>query len=104
MSQARRLKLQEELERLLNTKRVYFQPPESVKIGYPSIVYDLSRIQSTYAENRIYKLAQSYKLTYISEDPDDDMVEKILNAFHYCEFDRVYKSDNLYHYVFNLYY
>lgn len=104
MSQASRLRLQEELERLIGSRNVYFQPPETVKIGCPGVIYELSKLKPTRADNAIYKLDNSYKLTYITDDPDDDMKEEILHAFKYCSFDRVYKSDNLYHYVFILFY
>lgn len=36
---ASRLDLQTFLEELLESKNVYFQPPESVKMKYPAIVY-----------------------------------------------------------------
>ena len=44
-----RLELDEELVKILGSKNVYFQPPESLKLNYPAIVYSLSNIS-----NRIY--------------------------------------------------
>lgn len=104
MAQSRRIKLQEELEMVLNSKLVYYQPPSNVKIGYPCIIYELSNIRSVYADNRNYKLSNSYSLTYITNDPDDELVQKILEHFKFCSFENVFKSDNLYHNVFTLYY
>ena len=37
---SRRLKLQEKLEELLESRNVYYQPPESKKMDYPAIRYN----------------------------------------------------------------
>ena len=39
---ASRLNLQDKLEEVLGSKQVYFQPPESLKLKYPCIVYSRS--------------------------------------------------------------
>ena len=39
-----RLKLQELLEKLLESKNVYYQPPESKKMEYPAIKYSVDKI------------------------------------------------------------
>lgn len=104
MAQTSRFRLQNELVEILGTNNVYYQPPENVKIGYPCIIYELSRIKSDYADNRSYKLSNSYTMTYITNDPDDGLVRTFLEHFKYCSFDRVFRSDNLYHNVFTLYF
>ena len=48
---ASRLDLQTFLEELLKSKNVYFQPPESVKMKYPAIVYALDDIENVHADN-----------------------------------------------------
>ena len=100
---ASRLDLQTFLEELLESKNVYFQPPESIKLNYPAIIYSLSDIRNMHASNTIHKKDMVYMLTYIDEDPDSENVEKISNL-PYCEFDRFYTSDNLNHYTFTIYY
>ena len=50
--------LQTKLEQILGSRNVYFQPPESIKLNYPAIVYKRSNIQNTFADNEVYK--QSY--------------------------------------------
>lgn len=104
MSQTSRFRLHAELEELLNSNKVYFQPPEKFKMGFPCIKYDFTKLKSAYADNRAYKLATSYTLTYITDEPDDNTVEAIIKHFRYCSYDRCYKSDNLYHHTFLLYY
>lgn len=97
-----RLELHEELLSL--APNVYFQPPSSVKLSYPCIVYHLSDIDTLYADNRSYKNFKSYLVTYISRRPNDEKVDEILNHFSYCRFDRPYVADNLQHYAFVLFY
>lgn len=98
-----RLELQAMLETLLGSRNVYFQPPESIKLQYPAIVYSLSDIRNTHASNVVHKKDTAYSLTYIDEDPDSENVEKI-SRLPYCDFDRFFTSDNLNHYTFTLYY
>ena len=55
----RRLEFQEVLQSLIGIrpdgkKNVYFQPPSSVKMNYPCIVYSLSRISVKKANNKLY--------------------------------------------------
>ena len=98
---ASRLKLQENLEKILGNRNVYFQPPASVNLKYPCIIYDLAAIRSTYADNLPYAANKSYTLKLIHKDPDNTISEE-LAKLPMCKFDRTYVSDNLYHYVFSI--
>lgn len=100
---ASRLQLQHELEELLESRNVYFQPPASVKMKYPAIRYRLNDIEKTHADNGAYRSLKSYELILIDPNPDSEYVDKI-SRLRYCRFDRHYQSDNLNHYVFTLYY
>lgn len=82
----------------------YYQPVSSVKLNYPCFIYKLADIRPTYADNRRYQSLPYYTLTYISLRPADDKVKEILEHFSYCKMERPYMADNLYHYVFNLFY
>lgn len=101
---ASRLELQEELEEILGSRNVYFQPPESVKMKYDAIVYNLSNIRTNYADDKTYKKDKSYELIVISRDPDNEIAENLLNHFEYIRFDRRFISDNLYHDALTLFY
>ena len=101
---ARRLQLQAELEELLGSRNVYFQPPESKKLKYDCIIYNLSNIASTKADNKNYLNTNRYDVTFLSRNPDSDMLHKLLEHFQYCTFSRHYVVDNVYHDVFALYY
>lgn len=100
---ASRLKLQSKLESLLGTKNVYYQPPETIKMEYPAIVYSKSNIRTTFANDSIYSKKLRYELIVISKKPDDPIIEKLL-SLPYISYDRHYKSDNLNHDVLTLYY
>ena len=98
-----RLELQTILEELLGSRNVYFQPPESIKMKYPAIVYYRSDIANDSADNLIYKQSRFYQLTVIDEDPDSEIVEKV-SKLPKCRFNRHYTADNLNHDTFTLYF
>lgn len=100
---ASRLQLQRELEELLGSKNVYYQPPESIKMQYPAIVYSRSDIENTFANNAVYKQSYFYELTVIDDDPDSEIVAAI-SKLPTCRFNRHYTADNLNHDVFTLFY
>lgn len=84
------------------TQNVYFQPPESIKIDYPCILYELTSIDTKFADNKPYKQEKRYKVTVIDKNPDSEIPDKI-GKLPMCIFDRHYTSDNLHHFVFNIY-
>lgn len=98
-----RLELQTMLEELLGSRNVYFQPPESIKMKYPAIVYSRDDITNDSADNLVYKQSYFYQLIVIDEDPDSEIVEKV-SKLPKCRFIRHYTADNLNHYIFTLYY
>lgn len=97
-----RLELHEEFCDILCSRNVYFQPPESVKMKYPAIVYARKAIDNIMADNRAYKQNWGYEVTYIDKDPDSENVKK-LSQLPYCRYDRHFVADNLNHDVFTLY-
>lgn len=98
-----RLELHEILCDVLGSRHVYFQPPSSVKMVYPAIVYSRNSISNDFANDLVYKQSLGYTVTVIDEDPDSDVVEKI-SRLPMCRFDRHFTSDNLNHDVFTIYY
>jgi len=99
----RRLELQEILTNILGSSNVYFQPPSTVKMKYPCIVYQRDNIEQKFADNRTYVSLVRYSLTLISRSPENNLVSKILEL-PYCSYDRFYTADSLNHDVFTLYY
>lgn len=99
-----RLALQKELEELMGSRNVYFQPPENFKMNYPCIRYERSTKNPTYADNEKYLVKERYVITLITRDPDSELPLKLYTHFKYCSSDRSYVADNLYHDVFTLVY
>ena len=100
---ASRPNLQTMLEKLLGSRNVYFQPPESVKMKYPAIVYSRGGIDNVHANDAVYNQSYPYELTVIDANPDSEIVKKV-STLPLCKWDRHYKADNLNHDVFTLYY
>ena len=99
----RRLKLQEILTSILGSNNVYFQPPATIKLSYPCIIYQRSDIEQKYANNRTYNSMVRYSVILIGRSPENDLVNKILEL-PYCSYDRFYTADGLNHDSFTLYY
>lgn len=91
-------------ELLLNIcPNVYYQPPASIKMTYPCIVYNLSDIDKTNASNVMYKKDHRYMLTYITKNAVDEVVDQLVEL-SFCVYDRYYSADNLHHHAFTIYY
>ena len=98
-----RLELQTLLEETLGSRNVYFQPPDSITMKYPAIVYSRNSIRNRNANNGVYNQDISYSVTVIDKNPDSEIVTKV-SQLPMCRFDRHYKADNLNHDVFTLYF
>jgi hypothetical protein len=96
-----RLSLHTVLKSILTN--VYFQPPPSLTMSYPCIVYERSNIDTKFADNNPYSLETRYMVTVIDPNPDSTSPMKIA-ALPKCNFDRHFTADNLNHDVFSLYY
>ena len=100
-----RLELHEELCYLLGSRNVYFQPPETIKMSYPAIVYDLYRVNQRFADDTNYRIMPGYSVTIIDRNTELDWINDMLEAFpKYCSLERTYTADNLVHYSFILFY
>ena len=100
---ASRLELQKELENILGNRNVYFQPPETIKISYPAVVYSIEDLPVRHADNGVYSLRRKYSVTYIDKNPDNENTAKIA-MMPACRFNQFYRSENLNHWNFSLYY
>jgi len=100
---ASRLALQLKLEELLGSRNVYYQPPATVKMNYPAIVYSRDIIKSTHANNEVYNTQIAYEIMVIDRDPDSIIIGKVA-TLPGCKFTRNYTVDNLNHDAFTLYF
>lgn len=96
-----RIALHEKLVDILGSNYVYFQPPESIRMTYPCIVYQLDAIRTRHANDEPYTNTKRYQVTVIDKDPDSEIPDRML-SLPYCGFSRFFIHDNLNHWVFTL--
>jgi hypothetical protein len=101
---ANRLDLQAMFEEILGSRNVYFNTPETVKMQYDAIRYELAGKHVKHANNRMYIFTNQYDGVVITRDPDTTIPDAILSHFEMCSFGRPYIADNLNHYPFTLYF
>lgn len=99
----RRLKLHELLCNINGVKKVYFQPPESIKMEYPCIRYNVNSDYNLKADNKLYNHRTMYLVTVVDKNPDS-VIPDALRVLPYSDFERWYTSDNLNHWVFTIYF
>lgn len=100
---ASRINLQHELEAILGSKNVYFQPPNGYKLTYPCIIYRLAGKMTNHANNHPYLHGNRYSVTVIDTNPESPYPDKI-GEMPTCSFDRLFIADNLYHYTYSIWY
>ena len=100
---AQRLELQAILTEILQTDQVYFQPPPSVHLEYPCIVYNRDYELTQFADDKPYARKKRYQVTVIDRNPDSGIPDKVAEL-PLCVYDRFYTADNLNHDVFKLFF
>ena len=99
----RRLELDAAIRSALGSSNVYFQPPESVHLRYPAVVYSLSSVRETFANDRKYNRRRVYSAILIDPDPDTELLDRMLDIPH-SKLVRSFKADNLNHYEIQIAY
>ena len=82
---------------------VYYQTPENMKLKYPCIRYTRNKIDTEHADNQPYRITKGYSLTVMYTDPDYELTDKVA-ILPTASLETSYKSNNLYHDVFSIYY
>lgn len=100
----RRIELQYKLEEVLGTNKVWFRPPENIKLSFPCIIYNLRTSNMRYADNKTYSAMRCYDIQLIHKTADTNLIEDLLNAFPYISFENSFTVENLIHENFILYY
>lgn len=99
---ASRVDLHNELLKFMTN--VYFQPPSSIVMSYPCIVYRKSGKTRLFADNELYRSDQEYTITLMEKNPDSVIADTIEEKFPSCVISQYYTMDNINHTVLNLYY
>ena len=89
---------------MLGSRNVYFQPPESIRLKYPCIIYSLKDVDILHADNRPYKKDRCYKVMLVTGDPDSDIPFRLEDLPMIRMITSPYTADNLHHFVYQLYY
>jgi hypothetical protein len=94
-----------ELQAILVTfcNHVYFQPPPSIQMSYPCIVYTRDFEDTQFAGNLPYRRDKRYQVTVIDEDPDSLIPDKV-GQLPKSAFIRSFVADKLNHDVFSVYF
>lgn len=98
---ARRLELQSVLGALCGN--VYFQPPASLQMVYPCIVYGRYIGLASFANDKPYRYTECYQITVIDRDPDSALLAPVA-ALPMCRKNRSFVANNLNHDVYVLYF
>jgi len=103
-----RLVLHEKFIGILGTKgqpisRVYFQPPSTITMEYPCIIYTRSKRKDFFSNNGLYLGMKQYLVTIVDKNPDSLLPDKVM-AISYCSFNAHFAKDSLNHDVYTLYY
>jgi len=98
--------IQNELEDIRGVARVYYQPPENLRLKYPCIIYTYDGSRNTkYGSNKPYVEWPSYNVTIIDSDPESDIPDRFLKLMrrgNFVTFERLFTLDNLNHWTYNV--
>lgn len=102
----RREKLHDELVKLLGSQEVFYQKPPNYKLKYPAIIYSLDNANTKFANNIPYLFKRRYQITYLTFNPDDEVIETIGMSPELQRIELVnhYVSENIHHFIYKLYY
>lgn len=98
----RRLDLHKKLVAALGSDHVYFQPPATVKMVYPCIVYARYDEYARHADNTKYLKATGYQVTVIDRNPDSDIPDRV-GLIPLSRRNSHFVADGLHHDVFSIY-
>ena len=93
-----RLTLHQALIDVLGSRNVYYNPPETLKMEFPAIVYKLDFIEPIHADNKNYLDWTTYKIFVVSSKPDHPAIRKILNM-EMTRYSTSYTREGFYHTV-----
>ena len=101
---ASRLSLHEEFCTLLQSKNVYYDPPESFKMNYPCVRYSPSEPYQKHANDKNYSKTNRYDGIIMDYDADSKIPDNLLEHFSMFRLGKPYRVNNLNHFPFTLYY
>lgn len=100
---SRRLEFHNILVEILGAGNVYFQPPATLKIQYPCIIYSRTQQALIKADDKLYHGRTAYMVTVIDPNPDSNIHNRIAEL-PLCRYSKFYTQDNLNHDVYIIYF
>lgn len=91
-----RAEVQELLEDVLGSDRVYFQSPPNTGMKYPCIVFKFVRFNINHADNKPYIVKSRWEIHHMYKNPKNDLKEKFVFEVPYCQFDRRIVTEGIY--------
>lgn len=98
-----REKLHDIFEELLESRNVYFSPPDGMQLDYPCIIYKHDLIGGNFADNVRYIKKNRYSITVVDEDPDSNIPNMVMDL-PTAYFNTYFAVDNLNHWQMSLYF
>ena len=83
--------------------RVYFQPPPTIKLKYPCIIYERSAKKDFFSAGKKYLGLVKYSVSVVDKNPDSTIPMRVENL-PYTSFSTHFTVDGLNHDVYTLYY
>lgn len=83
--------------------RVYFQPPFTIKLKYPCIIYERSDKKDFFSGDKKYLGLVKYSVSVVDKNPDSTIPQRIENL-PYTSFSTHFAIDGLNHDIYTLYY
>ena len=74
---------------------------KNTKQGLNIIIVGCGKVGSTLVEQLC---REGHDITIIDKNPNSELIDLVRNNFSYCSFDRSFRSDNLNHFTFTIYY
>lgn len=98
-----RTDLHETLVGILGSNNVYYQPPESIKLVYPCIIYKRVGIDADFANGQKYGYKTKYQVTCVDKNPDSAWVFGVFNL-PMCSYLTRFTKDGLNQDLFQIYF
>ena len=103
MRERNRSALHEKLCQILGSRNVYHDPPATIKMNYPCIVYKRDSVSHRKADNISFINWYPYTVQVISKDPDFPLFDTFLDNFDYGSEGAPFVADNLHHSNFTIF-
>lgn len=81
---------------------LYFEPPASMRIDYPCVIYEFAYPDTTRADNTSYLNKQKFQVSVITKQADTDAHYAIVKTIDNSRFRDIRVEDGLYHFIIDV--